>query len=309
MDLINIVIPPSSGLQKMAPLPSTFAWVSWPVLSCPPRRSSAYSPLPGTWMLTGRGTPCMLVSRSLLHPSLGHADSPTRFQHPGWIELPCHLFWLTIPLSTESLLLSSNMQMCLLNAYAGYLHARILGRSRAYMAFIRDGTALTYYSDGMRIWEIADLTAEDWHSSDGYELMLQSMRDGWMMTSCCFGSQSSKGNICTCHCSISQQSWTFLTRDLAESGQNASTEGYKSCWSKKTRWVLSSSTKELEVVQIHEQESGTSSLLCSVFALSVSQDLFSLERVQGYPLFVLTPSLYICSYNERWQRAFVDMAM
>jgi len=73
------------------------------------------------------------------------------------------------------------MQMRLLNAYAGYLHARILGRSRAYMAFIRDGTALTYYSDGMRIWEIADLTAKDWHSSDGYELMLQSMRDGWMM--------------------------------------------------------------------------------------------------------------------------------
>jgi len=73
------------------------------------------------------------------------------------------------------------MQMRLLNAYAGYLHAHILGRSQAYMAFIQDGTALAYYSDGMRIWEIADFTAEDWHSSDGYELMLQSMRDGWMM--------------------------------------------------------------------------------------------------------------------------------
>ena len=278
MDFINLVIPPSSGLQKTAPLPSTFAWVSWPVLSCPPRRSSAYLPLPGTWMLTGRGTPCMLVSRSLLHPSLGHVDSPTRFQRPGWIELPYHLLWLTIPLSTDSLLLSSNMQMRLLNAYAGYLHARILGQSRAYMTFIRDGTALAYYSDdiGLKIWEIADLTAEDWHSSDGYELMLQSMRDGWMMTSRCFGSQLSKGNICMCHCSISQQSWTFLTWDLAESGQNASTEGYKSCWSKKTRRVLSSSTKELKGVQIHEQESGTSSLLCSSFcSLGVSRPVFT----------------------------------
>jgi len=105
------------------------------------------------------------------------------------------------------------------------------------MAFIQDGTVLAYYSDdiGLKIWEIADLTAEDWYSSDGYELMLQSMRDGWMMGSHCFGSQSSKWNICMYHCLISQQSWTFLTRDLAECGQNASTEGYKSCWSKKTR--------------------------------------------------------------------------
>jgi len=188
----------------------------------------------------------------------------------------------------------------LLNAYAGYLHARILGRSRTYMAFIRDGTALAYYSNdiGLKIWEIVDLTAEDWHSSDGYELMLQSIRDGWMMTSCCFGSQSSKGNICTCHCSISQQSWTFLTWDLAESGQNASTEGYKSCWSKKTRWVLSSSAKELEGVQIHEQKSGTSSLLCSSFcSLSVSRPVFTWASPR-ISFIVLKPSLYIMnSYN------------
>jgi len=55
------------------------------------------------------------------------------------------------------------------------------------MAFIRDGTALAYYADniGLGAWEIADftaeiasLTAEHQHSTDGLELMMQGMRDG-----------------------------------------------------------------------------------------------------------------------------------
>jgi len=50
------------------------------------------------------------------------------------------------------------------------------------MVFIRDGSALVNYSlnFGLTIRDIADLTAEHWHSTHGYELMLQGMRDGWM---------------------------------------------------------------------------------------------------------------------------------
>ena len=51
------------------------------------------------------------------------------------------------------------------------------------MAFIRDGTALTYYYDDsdLRIWEIADITAKHQHSTHGCGLMLQGMRGGWVM--------------------------------------------------------------------------------------------------------------------------------
>jgi len=50
------------------------------------------------------------------------------------------------------------------------------------MALIRDGTALAYYypNIGLRIWEIADLAAEHRHSN-GYELIVQAMTDGWVM--------------------------------------------------------------------------------------------------------------------------------
>jgi len=83
----------------------------------------------------------------------------------------------------------------LFDAYTGHLHAQIMGQVSAYMAFIRDGTALAYYSPkfGLRTWDIADVTAEHWHST---------MRDGWVMVrimSRCFGSQSSTGNICSRH--------------------------------------------------------------------------------------------------------------
>jgi len=78
----------------------------------------------------------------------------------------------------------------LFDAYNGHLYGQILGQEGARMAFIRDGTALAYYSGdiGLRTWEIADLTAEiasltaeHQHPTDGLELMMQGMRDGWMI--------------------------------------------------------------------------------------------------------------------------------
>jgi len=71
----------------------------------------------------------------------------------------------------------------LFDAYNGHLYGQILGQEGARMAFIRDGTALAYYSNeiGLRTWEIADLTDEHQHSTDGLELMMQGMRDGWVI--------------------------------------------------------------------------------------------------------------------------------
>jgi len=78
----------------------------------------------------------------------------------------------------------------LFDAYNGHLYGQILGQEGARMAFIRDGAVLAYYSDdiGLRTWEIADLTAEiasltaeHQHSTDGHELMMQGMRDGWVI--------------------------------------------------------------------------------------------------------------------------------
>jgi len=58
-----------------------------------------------------------------------------------------------------------------------------LGQEDGFLAFTRDGTALAYYypNIGLRTWEIADLTAEQQHSTDGHELMMQGMMDGWVM--------------------------------------------------------------------------------------------------------------------------------
>jgi len=71
----------------------------------------------------------------------------------------------------------------LFNAYNGHLYGQILGQEDGNLAFIRDGTALAYYYSniGLRTWEIADLTAEQQHSTDGHELMMQGMMDGWVM--------------------------------------------------------------------------------------------------------------------------------
>jgi len=71
----------------------------------------------------------------------------------------------------------------LFDAYTGHLHAQILAQAWAGMAFIRDGKALAYYSPtfGLRIWDIAYLTAEHRDSTRGYKLMMQGMTDGWVM--------------------------------------------------------------------------------------------------------------------------------
>jgi len=76
-----------------------------------------------------------------------------------------------------------NNAIRLFDAYTGHLHAQILGQAWAHMAFIRDGTALVYYSPefGLRIWDIEDLAAEHRYSTDGYGPMSQAMVDGWVM--------------------------------------------------------------------------------------------------------------------------------
>jgi len=58
----------------------------------------------------------------------------------------------------------------------------IFSLARIHIAFIQDGTKLAYCPPdfGLRIWDIAGLTDEYWHS-DGYELKLQDMTDGRIM--------------------------------------------------------------------------------------------------------------------------------
>jgi len=122
----------------------------------------------------------------------------------------------------------------LFDAYNGHLYGQILGQETAWMVFIRDGTALACYSSdiGLRTWEIADLTAEHQHPIDGLELMMQGMRDGWVM-----GQDDEplfwvpiehRKDVYAPPCNVmikaSQQSWTFLTQDSAGSGWNVLTK-------------------------------------------------------------------------------------
>jgi len=71
----------------------------------------------------------------------------------------------------------------LLDVYTSHLYAKILGRGSLHMVFIRDGTKLAQYSRnfGLRIWDIADLMNEHWHSTHGYKPILQGIRDGWVV--------------------------------------------------------------------------------------------------------------------------------
>ena len=73
--------------------------------------------------------------------------------------------------------------ICLFNAYNGHLYGQILGQEDGDLGFIRDGTGLAYYypNIGLRAWEIADLTADHQDSTDGHELTMQGMMDGWVM--------------------------------------------------------------------------------------------------------------------------------
>ena len=113
---------------------------------------------------------CQLVSKFPMSEVHGIALSPALIDH----SLGERLIALS-PISEKVIRL--------FDAYTGHLHAQILGQTPATMAFIQNGTALANYDYGfgVRVWRIADLTAEHWHSTDGYELMLQGMRDGWMM--------------------------------------------------------------------------------------------------------------------------------
>jgi len=72
--------------------------------------------------------------------------------------------------------------ICLFDVYTGHLHAQILGETYTTIAFIRDRIVLAnyygyYHNSSVRIWEIADLTAEHQHITHGYKLMLQDIRD------------------------------------------------------------------------------------------------------------------------------------
>jgi len=107
---------------------------------------------------------CIALSPALIEHPLGDRLIALRFTHENAIRL--------------------------FDAYNGHLYGQILGQENAWMVFIRGGTALAYYSDdiGLRTWEVADLsaeiaslTAEHQHSTDGLELMMQGMRDGWVM--------------------------------------------------------------------------------------------------------------------------------
>jgi len=82
-----------------------------------------------------------------------------------------------------ALRLKGNSTIGLFDAYTGHLYTQILGQARVKMMFVRDGTALAYYSRdfGLRVWDIAALTNEHRNSTDGYEHMLRGMTDGWMM--------------------------------------------------------------------------------------------------------------------------------
>jgi len=71
----------------------------------------------------------------------------------------------------------------LFDAYTGHLYTQIMGQADACMTFMRDGTKLAYYSPdiGLRIWDIADLTDEHRQTTDGHELIMQGMMDGWVI--------------------------------------------------------------------------------------------------------------------------------
>ena len=88
---------------------------------------------------------------------------------------------LTNPLATEPLLLDSDMRM----QYACLMLIMVIFMLKSWVKKmdILDGTALAYYypNIGLRTWEIADLTAEHQHSTNGHELMMQGMMDGWVL--------------------------------------------------------------------------------------------------------------------------------
>ena len=103
------------------------------------------------------------------------------FQRQRCIGLPSHLLSLTIPLATDSLLLGSDMR----TQYASLMPIAVICTVRFWVKKLHVWHLyeMEHYSDniGLRTWEIADLTAEHQHPTDGLELMMQGMRDGWVI--------------------------------------------------------------------------------------------------------------------------------
>jgi len=100
----------------------------------------------------------------------------------------------------------------------------------------------------------------------------------------------------------SQQLWTFLThrkwaeyinrgwlRELEQKEKGV----MKAARVRKQGGSCPHQPRNLKVFKYMNRQVGQACCSAQAFALSVSQDLFSLQRVQGYPLFVFTPSLYM----------------
>ena len=113
---------------------------------------------------------CQLISKFPTSDVYDTAFSPALIEHPLGDRL------IALRLKHEN-------AIGLYNAYNGHLYGQILGQEDGFLAFIRDGTALAYYYSniGLRTWEVADLAAEHQHSTNGHELMMQGMIDGWVM--------------------------------------------------------------------------------------------------------------------------------
>jgi len=91
---------------------------------------------------------------------------------------------------------------------------------------------LAYYAPdfALRVCDMAGLMDEDWHSASGYEIRLQGMADGWVMSrdnEPLFWVLIEHRNnlyVLPSHRMVTkgrQRTWTPLTQGLAESGQNA----------------------------------------------------------------------------------------
>jgi len=107
-----------------------------------------------------------------------------KFPTPGVDEIAFSPDLIDLSLSNRFIVLRFNHENTIrLFDYTDRSYAQILGRADTHLAFIRDGTALAYFSHmyGLRIWNISDLITEDRRSTHGYELMMQGIRDGWMI--------------------------------------------------------------------------------------------------------------------------------
>ena len=173
----NMNITPTHVRQPMA-------WLSPSCLSLLPSNvihgnatlpSFIWSSLTITCVLTGLSTHLMGdcshvgLTQALLFESGTRrpANSLASFQHYQYVRWPSHL-----PPGDRLIALWHRFgnTIRLFDIYTGHLCASILGRA-IHMAILRDGTYCAP-NLGLRIWDIAALMDEDWHSAHGYELRL-----------------------------------------------------------------------------------------------------------------------------------------